>query len=133
MKLTENLSRNCLKKDKMYFYDTYALIEMIMGNPNYQRFWNFKIVCALNNLFELHQSLLKQFSKKTADHWMDKFDVLEASVGDVVRASDFRHKNRKEKLSMTDCIGYVIAERNKMRFLTGDEKFKNKKNVEFVK
>jgi len=34
---------------------------------------------------------------------------------------------------MTDCIGYVIAERNKMRFLTGDEKFKNKKNVEFVK
>jgi predicted nucleic acid-binding protein len=117
----------------MYFYDTYAIIEMMNGNPSYQRFWNFRVVCILNNLFELHQYLLKKFGKKTADQWMDKFDILRTSVEDVINASDFRHKNRKEKLSMTDCMGYTVAERNNMKFLTGDEKFKNAKNVEFVK
>ena len=67
------------------------------------------------------------------DNWMNKFEILSISVKDILRASDFRHKYRKEKLSMTDCIGYAAAERSGMKFLTGDEKFKNKKNVEFVK
>ena len=64
---------------------------------------------------------------------MNKFEILSISVKDILRASDFRRKYRKEKLSMTDCIGYAVAERSEMKFLTGDEKFKNKKNVEFVK
>jgi len=34
---------------------------------------------------------------------------------------------------LTDCVGYVLAIRNNLKFLTGDEKFENKKNVEFVK
>jgi uncharacterized protein len=117
----------------MYFYDSYALIEMIKGNPVYEKFWNLKAICILNNLFELHQSLLRQFNKKTADYWMDKFRILEVTTEDVIRASDFRYKHRDEKLSMTDCIGYVVAENNKLKFLTGDEKFEGKKNVEFVK
>ena len=38
-----------------------------------------------------------------------------------------------EKLSFIDCIGYYLAKKNKAKFLTGDEKFKNMENVEFVK
>jgi len=87
----------------------------------------------MNNLFELHQSLLRQFNKKTADYWMDKFNILEITMEDIIKASDFRYKYNKEKLSMTDCIGYIVAKRNKLKFLTGDEKFENKENVEFVK
>ncbi|MEX0920288.1 MAG: PIN domain-containing protein [Candidatus Pacearchaeota archaeon] len=117
----------------MYFYDSYALIEMIKGNPIYERFWDFKAICILNNLFELHQSLLREFNKKTADYWMDKFRILEVTAEDIINASDFRYKYKKEKLSMTDCIGYAVAKRNKLKFLTGDEKFKDKENVEFVK
>jgi hypothetical protein len=117
----------------MYFYDTYALIEMIRGNHNYERFWNFKAVCIINNLFELHQSLLKQFNKKTADYWIDKFNILEITIEDIIKSSEFRHKYKVEKLSMTDCIGYIVSKRNKLKFLTGDEKFKNKENVEFVR
>ena len=117
----------------MYFYDSYALIEMIKSNRNYEKFWNFKATCIMNNLFELHQSLLRQFNKKTADYWMDKFNILEITMEDIIKASDFRYKYNKEKLSMTDCIGYIVAKRNKLKFLTGDEKFENKENVEFVK
>ena len=117
----------------MYFYDTYALIEIIKGNSSYEKFQNFKAICTLNNLFELHQSLLRQFNKKTADYWMDKFDALEVITEDIIKASDFRYKYNEEKLSMTDCIGYIVAKRNKLKFLTGDEKCRNKENVEFVK
>ena len=117
----------------MYFYDTYALIEIIKGASVYEKFQNFKAICTLNNLFELHQFLLRQFNKKTADYWMDKFDALEVITEDIIKASDFRYKYNEEKLSMTDCIGYIVAKRNKLKFLTGDEKFRNKENVEFVK
>ena len=122
-----------MSKERGYFYDTYALLEMVRGNSAYEKFWNFKAICILNNLFELHQSLLKQFNKKTADYWMDKFAILEVKTEDIIRASDFRQKYRKEKLSMTDCMGYVIAKRNNLIFLTGDETFEDKENVEFVK
>ena len=117
----------------MYFYDTYALIELIRENSKYERFQNFKVVCILNNLFELHQSLLRQFNKKTADFWVDKFSLLEVTTDDIIKASDFRYKRSKDKLSMTDCIGYVVAKRNRLKFLTGDEKFEDMDNVEFIK
>lgn len=117
----------------MYFYDTYALIEIIRGNSGYEKFRNFKAICILNNLFELHQSLLKLFNKKTADYWMDKFNILEITIKDIIEASDFRYEHSKDKLSMTDCIGYVVAKRNRLKFLTGDEKFEGIKNVEFVR
>ena len=39
----------------------------------------------------------------------------------------------KQKISFIDCIGYLIAKKNNAKFLTGDEHFRNKDNVEFVK
>ena len=36
-------------------------------------------------------------------------------------------------LSYADCIGYVIARREGMKFLTGDAAFKRLENVEFVR
>ncbi|MBI2143262.1 type II toxin-antitoxin system VapC family toxin, partial [Candidatus Woesearchaeota archaeon] len=45
----------------------------------------------------------------------------------------FRLKYKKENLSYADCIGYALAEMMRIKFLTGDEKFRNKENVEFVK
>jgi len=32
-----------------------------------------------------------------------------------------------------DCIGYIIAKKSGVQFLTGDEHFKDFENVEFVK
>ena len=41
--------------------------------------------------------------------------------------------HRKQDLSMTDCVGYVVAKRLGVKFLTGDKEFRNFQNVEFVK
>jgi uncharacterized protein len=42
-------------------------------------------------------------------------------------------KTKHRKLSIPDAIGYTIAKRLEIKFLTGDEDFKNYDNVEFVK
>jgi uncharacterized protein len=45
----------------------------------------------------------------------------------------FRYKNRKKNLSVPDCISYLQAKSLGIKFLTGDKKFENMENVEFVK
>ena len=45
----------------------------------------------------------------------------------------FKLYNKKEKLSYVDCIGHCLAKEIGVRFLTGDQKFENKENVEYVK
>jgi len=42
-------------------------------------------------------------------------------------------KISNKKLSIPDAIGYTIAKNKKLKFVTGDDDFKNMKNVEFVK
>ena len=46
---------------------------------------------------------------------------------------DFRFLNKKSNLSYIDCIGYITAFKKEVKFVTGDDQFKNMKNVEFVK
>ena len=119
----------------MHFYDSYALIEIFKGNTNFDKFKDSIPICILQNLFELHQALLRDFNKKTADYWINKFNykLIEISKEDIVKASDFRFKHKKLKLSMTDCLGYILAKKNKLKFLTGDGKFENFEDVEFIK
>ena len=38
-----------------------------------------------------------------------------------------------KKMSIPNVIGYIVAERYGVKFLTGDEGFRNFNNVEFVK
>ena len=46
---------------------------------------------------------------------------------------EFKLKYKKERVSYVDCIGHALALELGIRFLTGDEKFEDKDNVEFVK
>ena len=119
----------------MYFFDSYALIEIVKGSKLYDRFKDVKPTCIILNLFELHQALLREFNKQTADYWITKFDyiLLDISNENIIEASDFRFKNKAKKLSMTDCLGYVVASKNSLKFLTGDKEFEGMNNVEFVK
>ncbi|MBU0958442.1 MAG: hypothetical protein KKB31_00715, partial [Nanoarchaeota archaeon] len=54
-------------------------------------------------------------------------------IDTTINATKFKFKNRKDGLSYTDCIGYILSKELGIKFLTGDKKFKNKSNVEFVK
>jgi len=118
-----------------YFCDTYALIEIFNGNPNYEKFKEQGIYISLMNFYEFYYILLRDFNEKTAEYWRNKLDLvlIEITEEDVIEASKFRLKNIKKKLSFIDCLGYALALKGNIKFLTGDSKFENMKNIEFVK
>jgi uncharacterized protein len=43
-----------------YLFDTYALFEIIYGNPNYENYSNASIVTTIFNLAELNYNLKKR-------------------------------------------------------------------------
>ena len=53
----------------------------------------------------------------------------------IKNAGIFRSEmlKKKKSLSYADCINYSIANKLKLKLLTGDDDFKRLKNVEFVK
>ncbi|MBU4070257.1 MAG: PIN domain-containing protein [Nanoarchaeota archaeon] len=118
-----------------YFYDTYAIISLIEGDKNYDKYKKNIITTNLLNLAEIYNIFLRTHGKQTASYWIKKlnFNLLELDEDSLFKAVEFRFYNKKENLSLTNCIGYILALKNNMTFLTGDEKFENKKNVEFVK
>jgi len=119
----------------MLFFDTYAIFEIINSNPEYQRFSGETIITSVLNIGELYYGLLKQGNRAKADAWVERLqaDLIEIDPETMKRAMTFKYVNRKKKLSMVDCVGYVLAHKLGVRFLTGDKEFKDLAGVEFVK
>lgn len=120
---------------KIFFADTYAFIEILNGNPNYKPYLNSILVTSRFNLIEFYYHLLNDKDKKTADKYLEVYSSLLIPITNksIRIGMQFKLKHKKEKLSYTDCIGYAQALELNVRFLTGDQKFENKDNVEFVK
>jgi uncharacterized protein len=118
-----------------YFFDSYAIIEILKNNPNYNRFADETILTSDLNLGEVYYALLKQIGREKADDWFENFKgtIIHFNSETVIEAMFFRYKNIKKKLSMIDCIGYKIAVNQKLKFLTGDKEFEQIQNVEYVK
>lgn len=122
-----------------YFADTYALIEFLRGSPAYQRYALEELTTTMFNLLELAYALIKDFEPSQALNILTQvqahIQVIEPSIEDLVNASKLRLKARQEErnLSLINCLGYVIAKRLGIKFLTGDREFKGLENVEFVK
>ena len=118
-----------------FFYDTYAIISLIEGSENYNKYKSNIITTSILNFAELYNIFLRNQGKQTADYWAKKlnFNILEIDKDSIIKAVKLRFDNKKENLSLTDCAGYVLALKNNIKFLTGDGKFEDKENVEFVK
>ncbi len=119
----------------MHFFDSYAFIEIIRGNPNYSRFRESEIATSKLNLMEVYYYILRKFGKEAADKFYD--DAVQYSIeiadSEMKNAMFFRLQNKSLNLSYVDCIGYVLARSSGLKFLTGDIQFKDMSNVEFVK
>lgn len=87
------------------------------------------------NLMELHYALLRTENKKTADEKYDAYRgfVIEITDEIIKESNEFRLANKKRDLSYVDCVGYVLAKKHQVKFLTGDKQFEDMENVEFVK
>ena len=117
-----------------YFLDTYALIEIAKGNLAYQKYQERSIVTLRYNLAELYYILLKDYDKKTADFFLDKFAKIAAELpfNVISSAMEFKLKNKNTNFSYIDCLGYAYSLEEK-NFLTGDRAFSAMKNAEIVR
>ena len=121
---------------KTFFFDSYAFFEIVNGNLAYEPYTkSISIITTKLNLMELHYGLLRMEGEEEANRIYEEYVrfVIEFSDEDIKEANNFRLKNKKEDLSYVDCIGYILACRNDVKFLTGDSKFRDLDNVEFVK
>ena len=109
------------------------------GNRNYEQYADLELATTEFNLLELSYALVRDYGKSKALELLsavrDSFEVVKVDDNDFTNASEFRLRSKKQgkKLSLIDCLGYVGAKRLNIKFLTGDEEFKNLENVEFVK
>lgn len=117
-----------------FFLDTFAMMEIIKGNPKYQKYLDSELFTSLMNLYELYYKLLKVSDEKSAEDKFFQFREFLIHIEDVhiFLASKFRLQNTKLALSYVDCLGYSMAKEKGMKFLTGDRPFKSMENVEFV-
>ena len=124
-----------MTEQHIFLADTYALIELLKGNADYKPYLKHLLVTTQFNLIELYYSLLKDFGKHIADKYLRLYSefVVPISNSAIEIGMKFKLLHKKEKLSYVDCIGYALALEFGILFLTGDEKFRDKKNVEFVK
>ena len=118
-----------------YFFDTYAIVEIIRGNENYKEYIKKNAILTQLNIFELFYGLIKDFDVEFANKIIDKYyiSVVGYGKGIIKEAVLFKLENKKKNLSMTDCVGYFVARKINVKFLTGDKEFKDLENVEFIK
>lgn len=121
--------------DDVYFFDSYAVMEIMKGNPNYQSYIDTNIVLIKENIFEVYFSVLRQIDEETADEILEEYypHVIDFDEDTIKEAAKFRNKYFKQNISMTDCIGYILSIKLGIKFLTGDKEFEKLDNVEFVK
>ena len=120
---------------KIFLADTYALIELLGGNLNYKPYLDHILITTKFNLMELYYHFLEDYSKEIADKYLRLYSnfVVPITYSSIRKGMEFKLKKKKEKLSYVDCIGYALALEFGIKFLTGDEKFEDKENVEFIK
>lgn len=118
-----------------YFFDTYALIELLEGNPSYRRFGGVRFFTTRMNLYEMHYHIQRKKGLSEANRAFHGFVFYTKEFSDTIirEASIFRLRNKQFRFSFIDALGYVIAIRSGAKFLTGDNAFKGLPNVEFVR
>jgi len=116
------------------FYDSYALIAFLRGDENYKKlFDNYSGVTAHIHLMEVYYAILKREGVQKADQILKYFSVLlvDSLVEDIPAAMKFRYKHKK--LSYADALGYQMARRMNIPFVTGDKEFEGRSNTIFIK
>lgn len=121
--------------ESIYFFDTYAIIEILKGNTNYEKYKNCKAIISAFNLVELHLQITREFGEEAGNNILEEYSkcVVDFGLDDIKETTKMKIKYAKRKTSIPDVIGYNISKRLGIKFLTGDEKFEDLENVEFVK
>ncbi len=120
----------------VFFYDSYAIIEYLQNNPRFQSYFEEHTgILTLLNLLEIYYSVLNEVGEEKADLVLNELYPLriEPSPKIIKKAMQFKKQHKKLDLSYADCLGYCLALERGIKFLTGDNQFKGREKVEFVK
>lgn len=125
-----------MENELTFFFDSYALIAIYEKNKNYERYSKTNVITSFFNVYEVYYILIKNGYNQ--EEIKDFFEFLknlcvELKFEWIPIAVEFRRKYKKKDLSYADCLGYIIANNLKIKFLTGDQEFKDLENVEFIK
>ena len=119
----------------MFFFDTYALIEIAIGNQKYRPYLDFPYVITALNFGEFYAYLIRTYGIEVAKErlYSYNFEMLELAKEVMMTTTEFKTKHTKKEFSWADCAGYISAQKLRLKFLTGDPEFNGMPNVEFVK
>lgn len=117
-----------------YFFDSYAIIELLRGNPQYLPYGEEAVTITFLNLMEVVHSVVMEFGEKKGKEIYEKFRgcVQEVDWPIVLQMTQLKQKLQRRNVSYADCLGYAFAQQKEMLFLTGDKEFKDLPGVEFV-
>lgn len=115
--------------------DTYALIEITLGNKKFEKYTKQDFVITDLTLAEFYGVLLRNEGEAVAKYWYKNLDSYTVSVDKelLISAIRFRYEHRKKRISFFDAAGYVYATANNMLFVTGDKEFEDFSGVSFQK
>src|SRR3989344_8060792 len=118
----------------IFFFDTCAIVDLLEEKKEYEQYASAEMVINVLNLIEYDYYCIKTNKKdrKLLYQYLKEF-CLPITDDIIQEAMEFRYKYRQKDISYVDAIGYCMAKKNKLKFLTGDHAFKDFPNVEFVK
>ena len=118
----------------MLCLDTYALVEIRRGNPKFLELMSKEFVITDLSMAEFYSILYRQNEESAAIEWNHKLHAYCRAVSKeiLIKSLKYRINNKKENLSIFDCVGYMFALENNLKFVTGDWAFKNKEGVLFI-
>mgnify|MGYP001605057381 CR=1 FL=1 len=118
----------------MLYYDTYILVEIKQENPKFIKFLDQDFIINDMTMAEFYIIIYKEKGQSEADYWHKRLASYCHPVSReiLIKALKYRIDHKKEDLSIFDCVGYIYALENNLKFVTGDKEFKNKEGVLFI-
>jgi predicted nucleic acid-binding protein len=151
--------RNNDNKAFFFFYDSYAVLAYVSGEKAYARYFDGGSssdrqkqqpssgssssgsvggVLTKLNLMEVYFKAAKLHGHEAANQIIERFSkyLIDFDIDDIAGSMKLREELMKKKrmgISYVDALGYYLAKKMRIPFLTGDSYFQGLEGVKFVK
>jgi predicted nucleic acid-binding protein len=121
-----------------FFYDSYAVLAYVSGREAYKKYFEEHDGGLTKlNLLEIFYRSLEQYGFKAASNILGGFSkyLIDFGLKEIEESMKLRLELKRggHDLSYADALGYYLARRKGMSFLTGDRAFEGLSGVEYVK
>jgi predicted nucleic acid-binding protein len=142
---------NKKKKASFFFYDSYAVLAYISGEKAYAKYFDGANENRLKrsgdaaaggvltklNLMEIYFKAAKLHGHEAARQIIERFSkyLIDFDIDDIAGSMKLREELMKKRMNVSyvDALGYYLAKKMQIPFLTGDSYFEGLAGVKFVK